>query len=406
MQVRQKVYEKDLALSYSPFLPILGTGLVTSDGALWSKQRALIGPALRMDILDDIIGIAKTSVDELCVKLEPFRGTGTPVDIEKEFRLLTLQVIGMAILSMAPEECDRVFPALYLPVMEEANLRVLRPHRKFLPTPSWFQFRSRMAKLNTFLIGYCRARWQARQARHAQGGDGNVPGARADILDRVLESIETAGGKWDTALEIQLCYDIKTFLLAGHETSAAMLSWSLYEMTQSESITQQVHQEADQVFGEAESEPSRRAVDGMTYTLSVLKEALRKYSVVPVVTRTVAADDELLGHKIPRGTMVACNLQATHNMWQRPREFLPERFMPGGEFDQFDESERTYMFVPFIQGPRNCLGQHLALLEARVVLSLLTKRFRFRMASEAGHGQRHPTVIPVGPLHELLMLID
>lgn len=72
-QVRQKVYEKDLALSYSPFLPILGTGLVTSDGALWNKQRALIGPALRVDILDDIISIAKTSVDELCVKLEPFR---------------------------------------------------------------------------------------------------------------------------------------------------------------------------------------------------------------------------------------------------------------------------------------------------------------------------------------------
>ena len=63
------------------------------------------------------------------------------------------------------------------------------------------------------------------------------------------------------------------------------------------------------MFGTLEAEPPRRAVDGMTYTLSVLKEALRKYSVVPVVTRVLAKDDELLGHKVPAGTMVACLLQ-------------------------------------------------------------------------------------------------
>ncbi len=67
-----------------------------------------------------------------------------------------------------------------------------------------------------------------------------------------------------------------------------------------------VRQEADEVFGAAEAEPSRRQVDGMTYTLSTLKESLRKYSVVPVVTRVLAKDDDLLGHRVPAGTMVAC----------------------------------------------------------------------------------------------------
>ena len=75
----------------------------------------------------------------------------------------------------------------------------------------------------------------------------------------------------------------------------------------------QVRAEAQAVFGTAEAEPTRRAVDGMTYTLSVLKEALRKYSVVPVVTRTLAKDDELLGHKVPAGTMVACMLQVSRS---------------------------------------------------------------------------------------------
>eukprot|EP00955_Chlamydomonas_euryale_P040009 351571-Chlamydomonas_euryale.AAC.7 len=103
-----KIYQKDLALSYSPFLPILGTGLVTADGDLWQKQRTLMGPALRVDVLDDIIHIAKKAVDRLSAKLEAFRGKNIPVDMNEEFRLMTLQVIGEAVLSMGPEECDKV----------------------------------------------------------------------------------------------------------------------------------------------------------------------------------------------------------------------------------------------------------------------------------------------------------
>jgi cytochrome P450 len=91
-QTRFKNYVKDLRLSYHPFLPILGTGLVTADGELWQKQRLLMAPALRVDILDDIIPIAKRAVDRLGDKLEALRGTGTPVHLEEEFRLLTLQV--------------------------------------------------------------------------------------------------------------------------------------------------------------------------------------------------------------------------------------------------------------------------------------------------------------------------
>lgn len=107
-QLRFKTYMKDLVVSYHPFLPILGTGLVTADGELWQKQRLLMAPALRVDILDDIIYIAKKAVDRLSEKLEGLRGTGEAIDIEEEFRLLTLQVIGEAILSMQPEDCDRV----------------------------------------------------------------------------------------------------------------------------------------------------------------------------------------------------------------------------------------------------------------------------------------------------------
>jgi hypothetical protein len=107
-QTGQKLYNKDLDLSYKPFLPILGSGLVTADGDLWQKQRLLIGPALRTDILDEIVPIARNATQRLIKKLELYRGTGRAVDVQKEFHLLTLQVIGEAVLSLAPEQCDRV----------------------------------------------------------------------------------------------------------------------------------------------------------------------------------------------------------------------------------------------------------------------------------------------------------
>lgn len=91
-QTGYKIYEKDLKLSYHPFLPILGTGLVTADGALWQKQRMLMGPALRVDVLDDIIAIAHKATDRLCQKLQHYKGTKTAINIEEEYRLLTLQV--------------------------------------------------------------------------------------------------------------------------------------------------------------------------------------------------------------------------------------------------------------------------------------------------------------------------
>jgi cytochrome P450 len=107
-QTGQRKYEKDLDFSFQPFLPILGTGLVTAHGDLWQQQRLLIGPALRVDILGEVPGIAMRAAGRLCSRLEEARGTGQAVDMEVEFRLMTLQIIGEAVLSLHPDECDRV----------------------------------------------------------------------------------------------------------------------------------------------------------------------------------------------------------------------------------------------------------------------------------------------------------
>lgn len=364
-----------------------------------------MAPALRVDMLDAILPIAKRATDRFAEKFEAHRSTGEPLDVEEEFRLLTLQVIGEAILSLPPEECDRVFPALYLPVMEESNRRVLEPWRYLFPVTVW-KYNARVTQLNTFIINLIRGRRAERAAVAEKGGDAfKVP--QRDILDRILTSVEDRGVKWTTAIETQLCYEIKTFLLAGHETSAAMLCWSVYELSKSPEALKKVREEADIAFADLKlSSPPREAIEEMQWTLSCLKESLRKYSVVPVVTRNMNAPDEICGYKVPRGAWIICHLQKVHHLYKNPLKWLPERFMPGGEYDQFDEDIRPYMFVPFIQGPRNCLGQYFALLEARVVLSLLVKKFTFTPVDAVKQGETHPTVIPVGPVNGMKMYIS
>ena len=113
------------------------------------------------------------------------------------------------------------------------------------------------------------------------------------------------------------------------------------------------------------------------------------------------ADDELGGDFVPAGTRIILSMQGVHqraDLWPEPMRFRAERFLPGVECD-------PYSFLAFIQGPRNCLGQYLALLEARVVLGVLSQRFRFRPA-HADTGRIDARMIPIGPAGGMHMLVD
>jgi cytochrome P450 len=198
--------------------------------------------------------------------------------------------------------------------------------------------------------------------------------------------------------ETQLCYEIKTFLLAGHETSAAMLTWTLHELSVGEKgMMRTVRAEAKAVFGRLKPGvlPTRDALASLEYTLAALKETLRLYSVVPVVTRVAEEDDDLGGVRVPAGTTVIMSLQGVHHradVWPDPLTYKPDRFTQ----KDFDENE-GFKFLPFIQGPRNCLGQYLAMLEARVVLGALVARYEFEPVNAAENGKKHTKAIPIAP---------
>lgn len=395
MQVNLKNYKKDTEFSYEPFLEILGTGLVTSEGETWREQRQRISSALRIEILDDIIAIATRAVDRLSEKLEKVRGKNQPIELAEEFRLLTLQVIAEAILSLSPEQSDEVMPNLYLPIMDECNRRSLEPWRKYIPTAEWHAHRKRVASLNEYIIDLIRSRWKKRVA--------GTTSPNPDILDRVLASVDIAD--YGHEIEQQMCFEIKTFLLAGHETSAAMLVWTTWELVNHEEKMAKAVAEANKVLGAVKPGvlPTRDELAHLDYCVSALKETLRLYSVVPVVTRRAVEDDVLGGCVIPKDTTVIISLQGIHHredLWPNPMSFEPERFT-NGKGDEIG----NYAYLPFIQGPRNCLGQYLALLEARVVLATLIRRFKFKSAS-ANNGKKHTKAIPIAPADGLWFTVE
>jgi cytochrome P450 len=297
-------------------------------------------------------------------------------------------------------------PNLYLPIMEECNRRSLEPWRAYLPNKEYFDHKDKVKKLNAYVIKLIRQRWKLKHSVTATpNADDSIDNPHADILDRVLADVPKS--EYGPEVERQMCDEIKTFLLAGHETSAAMLIWTTWELAKAPEKMKIATEEAKKVYKNSEKKnkktPSRDDLNGLEYIVGALKESLRLYSVVPVVTRKCLGDDYLGGEFIPKGTTVIISVQGVHHredLWENAQAFEPRRFV-GNETDETG----NYSYLPFIQGPRNCLGQYLALLEARVVMANLLRKFKFTSSRET-NGAKHTKMIPIAPADGIWFTVD
>jgi len=256
---------------------------------------------------------------------------------------------------------------------------------------------------------YRRRRQRDRGQSRVQSSKGENSVRRNDVLDKVLGAIPDEDWCPDTIS--QICDELKTFILAGHETSASMLTWSLYELmvsknkTQStsgdQSCLQKVQAEGKMVYeghftqsGSIScitSLPSRAHLAKLEYTEGCLRESLRKYSVVPTVVRVASESVEVGPYIIPKGTTIMVCIQGVHHnpaYWKDPLEYKPERFLT---------EIQPYTFLPFVEGPRMCLGQYLSLLETKVVLSMLVQRYDFEIVNKEEAGLKHAFMVPIIP---------
>jgi cytochrome P450 len=243
LQSKIQNVKKDVQFAYKPFLCILGKGIVTSEGKQWMDQRRKISHLLKVHILELIPHATLGAIQRLMVKLDACaasEGEGkSTVDISEELRHLTLQVISECFLSLEADESDTTFATMYLPIVEESNQRVWRPERSFMFfMPFFWRHLYGIRRLNNYVSKLIQDRWDERKK---EGGNA-ASKKRNDILGKVLEHFEREhpGVDLDSKWIRQLRDEFKTFMLAGHETSAAMMTWAFFELMKNGDLRDQV----------------------------------------------------------------------------------------------------------------------------------------------------------------------
>lgn len=415
--------KKDVHNTYHHFLVILGQGIVTSEDQSWMHQRLKMSQPLRTDILTQIPSQTLKALQNLMVIMDQAVHTQQPVPLGESLRHLTLQVISGAFLSLSAKESDSTFAKIYMPIVDESNQRVWHPYRAWLfCLPFWWEYQGNVRRLNTYVSQLIRKRWALRR----QEEKGEITQQREkDVLDRVLHVYEKECDpipeNLPETMVKQFRDEMKTFMLAGHETSAAMMTWAFYElMGDPDRLVKPLLKEACTVFdsrtdwaqSNAHELPNADKLAQLTFSEATLRESLRKYSVVPIVARRTVKDLYMDHYLIPKGSSILINIQGVHwnpEFWPEPMKFDPGRFLD----TQVVEKRDPFTFLPFIAGPRNCLGQHLALLESKMVLSLLVQRYEFELVGQTAESTdwsgdrdpRHRFMVPAIPKKELMVKV-
>jgi cytochrome P450 len=198
--------------------------------------------------------------------------------------------------------------------------------------------------------------------------------APKDILTLLLGALDPETGEQMTEAEVRS--NILTFIMAGHETTANLLSWSLFLLSQSPEWRDRVETEADREIGG----PITGAAERLTETRAVIEEAARLYPPIAAMSRVAINADELAGEAVRRGSMVVIAPYVLHRhrlLWDRPDVFEPSRFL-GDARDKIDR----FAYLPFGSGPRTCIGSAFALQEATLVLASIARHFRLQLAPD------------------------
>lgn len=440
---------------------MLGRGLVTSEGARWRKHKELLKPAFHYTALERLHPIfsaaASRFVNQIngacagnapCSSLPTSAAHGAAlvptgrgscdVELSGAFRQVTLEVISAVALGLSPEKAG-VFPYLFETILDELNHRVFAPYRVLWP-PNYLSHARRVKALNGIVYGMIASRRAAKQQQQAAAGKAVKAGSDSssstefkpddnsgegsgvsisgleifsngtDILDMILDS---GAGLTDA----DIADEVKTQLLAGHETSSMMMTWTCYLLAKHPESLARAVAEVDAKLGllpgvrssgvpdaKPVADPAFASFKELSFMECCLKEAMRLYSPVPVLARETVGWDTLAGKAIPPRTAILVSIWAMHKseaIWGADvDDFKPDRFR-----NEAVKGRHPYSYMPFSLGPRVCIGQHLALMEAKVVMGTLLRNYSITLKP----GQRDPVtdsyIIPIRPKDGLHIIL-
>ena len=344
---------------------MIGDGLIASTGDFWLRQRRMMQPHFHQRQLANLTTLMTDAIGEALTSWEPQERKDQVLQLDQAMARLSIKVITRTLFGrgqLSEAEMDEV-GAAFLTLMRQLTPRLfLYFLPEALPLPGDRALRKARMTIDAAIYRLIEAR------RRTPGGD--------DLLAMLMSAVDEEGqGEGTPMSDAQLRNEVATLFIAGYDTVATSLTWTWYLLGERPAVMARLKEEVDRVLeGRTPTFPDLKA---LPYTRNVLRESLRLRPPVGMVPRTVVADDELGGYPLRAGTTVWLYIYGIHNhadFWDAPETFTPERFESG-------ESHR-FAYLPFIAGPRQCIGNEFALMEMALALAMSVQRFEVRILGE------------------------
>lgn len=335
----------------------MGQGLVTSNGEFWKRQRKLVAPAFHTQ---RISAYADTMVDYAQQVMTDWQND-SQVDVDEQMMQLTLLIVARTLFDAdASDTVESVKHAVEV-VQEAQNTATILP--SWIPTPLSMRSNRANATLNEIVYGFI-------NERRATGED------KGDLLSMLLLSEDEDGNRMT---DKEARDEAVTLFLAGHETTANTLNWTWWLLAQYPEVEAKLHQELDTVL--AGTAPTLEDLRRLPYTDMVIKESMRLMPPVWSIGRTASEDTEVMGYSFPKGANVNILIYNVHrhpDIWENPNDFIPERW----EGDKAKDIPK-YAYMPFGGGPRICIGNSFATMEANLLLATIAQQYKLRLVDGA-----------------------
>ncbi|MGV3697086.1 cytochrome P450 [Flavobacterium sp.] len=354
LQKNQKNFQKS-ELQTKFISKYLGKGLLTANGEFWLKQRRLIQPAFHKQKMNQLVkNMQHTIIDELKDLPENSEVATFPMMNDLAFNVVARSLFHIGAIEAKMNRLKVVIHDVQSFLIKEIRV----PHKAW-----WYKLSGQVAKHQKMALETDAIINEIIENRRESGEKHN------DLLDMLLETrYEDTGEAMPTQ---QLIDEIKILFIAGHETSANALTFTLHLLGNHPDIQQKVLDEITEI--ESQTDDIVEQLQKMPYINAVINESMRLYPPAWITDRENIDDDEFLGYKIKTGTLIGVSFFELHRnpkYWENPTEFNPERFLGDRKKESFK------YFYPFGAGPRMCIGLGFAMYEMCLAISYIVKKYR------------------------------
>ncbi|TNF93666.1 MAG: cytochrome P450 [Gammaproteobacteria bacterium] len=354
------IYERKSPYMRKALEPLLGDGLFISDGETWRQRRELQAPVFHSRNLKPFTETMSTCVMEMAAEWES-KYVDQRLLVLPEMAKLTSEIISRTMFGdeLGSKNAGAIVSGFtdYQAVIEKFDLS------SFFGLPEWLPkmpHRRRGLKV----VNRVHEIFDDILIRNMEKKD-----MQSTLLSRLLDAYDPTS-KDGITLE-QIRNEAIVIFMAGHETTANALAWAWYLLSNQPSVLEKLHKELHQVLGSRP--PKYEDVSKLKYTRAIFEESMRLYPPVPILSRQSSQEDVIRKKKIPPGSImlvVPWLLHRHEQLWDRPHEFIPERFT-----SEWPTRRQKYSYIPFSAGPRICLGAAFGLTEAILCLATLAQRF-------------------------------